>query len=1243
MIGQHHESASTFPAIEALRAEMKSVLWLGLVFLLVSLLLPLTGITHSVGDYLELNLREEYRLALFGSIGAFVYLLFAFSRPPSVEWRPVMAIGIAYGLIQYALGPAAPHPDLRLTYALLMVAEGLGICSAAAVALRAWRTGGEMRARAQLLLGAFAFVLVYIPSPGIFLQLTTAMHPATYDVMLYHFDATLGFQPSAVLALVTNVVPGMPEVLKTAYTVMPIGFAILYSAQFGLARPPKINLFALWLLSGITAALLAYHAFPATGPRYVFGEGFYLAMDSYAQLPFEKTMVQPVPRNAMPSMHLGWALLMWLNACLIGNRWLRAAFALLLGLNVLATLGLGHHYLIDLVVAVPFCLAFQAACLRRLAWNHPDRLRMIGLGLGLWIVWLFALRFGIEVFRAVPGLSWIAIAATVAASTYAYHRLLASFERAPEFEPAATVSQSLPGAIGTREVHRVAAMFVISGFAGLMYQVLFSKALALVFGSTSTAAYTVLATYMGGMAIGAWLGGRIAESRRNPLILYAGCEFGIGLYCAATPWIFQAVQWFYVTAASGAAPDAGMLTVLRIALGGISLLAPTILMGMTLPILARLFEQRSSSLGHSVAVLYGANTLGAAFGALLAGYFVLPLLGIYKTTLLTVVANFLVVLMAIQLYKRLRAEGSGRAAPVAAGDAGPAMGGGAQALRLGRAAVVALTVGGGVTLGLEVVYVHLLAVVAGNSTYAFSLMLFTFLLGLGAGAEGARQLLKLDLPLARMLAWLEFALAAMILLGVYLWDAMPGYFAEFAAYPITREFASREFVRGAVCMVAMFPPAFFIGALYPIAMECVGRAWTTHKVRALGYAAALNTFGNITGVLLAGFVLLPQIGALRSAQLLALVSLLVGAGVLLAAPTVAGRRAPAWAPAVLVLALLATQPGSFDYTRLTSGANVYFEAHTVGKVIDHAESVDGGLTSVNEAVTPRGGRLLTLYTNGKFQGNNSLEGEMKAQVGFALAPLLHTAKRERALVIGYGTGASARTLHAAGFREMEVVDLSADIVTLADRYFGEVNDAVTRQPGVHTHITDGRNYLLLQDRSYDLISMEVSSIWFAGAGSLYNREFYQLVKRRLRPEGVLQQWVQLHHIYPTDLLSVLASVHSEFKYVWLYLIGGQGIIVAINDPGSVPSDTIVAALDGTAGLKPLLALYEGSAGSLMKAVLLDPAGSERLLASIGVDPSILVSTDDNLRLEFNTPRGNVLDSTQSYRANLRFIAERSAK
>ena len=175
----------------------------------------------------------------------------------------------------------------------------------------------------------------------------------------------------------------------------------------------------------------------------------------------------------------------------------------------------------------------------------------------------------------------------------------------------------------------------------------------------------------------------------------------------------------------------------------------------------------------------------------------------------------------------------------------------------------------------------------------------------------------------------------------------------------------------------------------------------------------------------------------------------------------------------------------------------------MGKVIDHAESAEGGLTTVTQSADG----LLTLLTNGKFQGNNSEQGEMIAQKSIALIPLLHTAQRDTALVIGYGTGMTPRVIHENEFRSLDIAELSEDMVRLADRHFENINHAVTSQPGVNTYYTDGRNFLLTQSKEYDLISIEISSIWFAGAANLYNKEFYELVARRLTDEGVLQQWV----------------------------------------------------------------------------------------------------------------------------------------
>jgi predicted membrane-bound spermidine synthase len=514
-------------------------------------------------------------------------------------------------------------------------------------------------------------------------------------------------------------------------------------------------------------------------------------------------------------------------------------------------------------------------------------------------------------------------------------------------------------------------------------------------------------------------------------------------------------------------------------------------------------------------------------------------------------------------------------------------------------------------------------------------MLFGFLIGLGAGAQGTRWLLQAGVSLPLTLAWLEFALAAVILSGVHLWARIPEYFAYFAYYPLAREFGAREVVRGLVCLVAMIPPAVAIGALFPLAIEAVARARAGSPIASLGRAAALNTLGNIAGVLLAGFVLLPGIGALRSVQLLAVLCLLLG----LAAVGVSSlrRRVVAWLPAAVVLALLAAQPSSFDYSALASGANVYFAPQGYGNVIDHAESADGGLTTVGVVERPGEPRTLTLLTNGKFQGTDSEGGEMVAQVGLALAPLLHSPHRERALVIGFGTGVSARTLHAAGFRDLDIVDLSADILRLANAHFAKVNDRVLEKPGVHAHVTDGRNFLLLQDRAYDLVSMEITSIWFAGAASLYNREFYQLVKRRLQPHGVLQQWMQLHHLEPSDMLVILGTVRAEFAYVWLYDIGGQGIIVATNDPRAVPARSHIARIDAAPELGALLSSLGGSSRSLLQDRLLDPAATDRLLAGLGRPASYWISTDDNLHLEYSTPRGNVLDGQKSRDRNMELL------
>jgi predicted membrane-bound spermidine synthase len=1167
----------------------------------------------------------------YGSLALHFVLMFAFVGP---GWRAAGFVAAAGLALDALLLQGLDRRDWGFTVWLNSLGGGFGIASLAVFAWWAARGNDRQRAKGTALLAASTILLVYVLSIEAYLLLVGRLHPQTYDFIAYIIDGTYGFQPSETVAVVMRHLLGDTGLLSFAYRALPYAFPVLFAMQLRANARVPVNLYTMLVTSALTVLAL-YQLCPIAGPFYAFGIDFPHSLPDAAQLPQAPTVVPVLTaRNGMPSMHLGWSLLLWMNAGYLGG-WARAGYALLLGLTVLATLGLGEHYLIDLVAGVPAAVALQALCTRVLPWDSPERRHAVLGGAGLVAFWIIAVRYGLQAFLLVPGLAWLATIGTLAACVALYRPLARATRAALALPEAPAQAPSRAQDVGARrELRAVGLMFVLSGFAGLVYQVLFSKALALSFGSTATATYTVLATYMGGMALGAWLGGRLASQRTDALKLYAYCELGIGLYCAATPWIFRAIQALYVALAAGSDADAAELTVLRVLLGATALSVPTLLMGMTLPILARFFQSRAASLGTSVALLYGANTVGAALGALLAGYLIIPALGVFKTTLFTALLNLVVAALALRLVRQLGPEapaapiGPAAAQPVATVDAG--------ARRLGWLALLLLGLGGVVTLALEVNYIHLLAVVAGNSVYAFSLMLFSFLLGLAGGAQIAHWLLAGRAPLALCLAWIEFALAGAVLLGVYLWGSLPAYFASFAFYPVVEAFGTRELIRGLVCMVAMLPPALAIGALYPLAMEAVGRAHPAQAIRALGRAAALNTAGNIVGVLLAGFVLLPAIGALRSIQGLALLSLLLGAAVLAFAGAGQARaRAGAWVPAALVVALLATQPASFDYGALASGANVYFAPQNFGRVIDHAESADGGLTTVVQTEPVNGQRALTLLTNGKFQGSTG--GEMIAQIGFAVAPLLHTPARSRALLIGYGTGVSARTLHEAGFQSMDIVELSADIVRLADTHFAGVNAQVSRATGVRTHITDGRNFLLLQKHDYDLVSIEISSIWFAGAASLYNREFYQLVKRRLRADGVLQQWVQLHHITPLDLLYILGTVRAEFSHVWLYYLGGQGIIVASNDSRRQPAQENFHKLQASTSFAPLLRELGSSYEVLASATLLSPAGTERLLNSFSAPATRWVSTDDNLYLEYSTPKGNVLDGLQSRDNNVAFL------
>jgi spermidine synthase len=648
-------------------------------------------------------------------------------------------------------------------------------------------------------------------------------------------------------------------------------------------------------------------------------------------------------------------------------------------------------------------------------------------------------------------------------------------------------------------------------------------------------------------------------------------------------------------------------------------------MGATLPLLSRGIEASEPSGGsrreRRLSALYAANTLGGATGALAAAYAIVPALGLNYTLYASAFGSGLVGLAAAWKGRDVRVENGASAAVSVASPAPDATAAASLVVEISQrsapskrdAALLALLafLSGSLVFACEVLFTHLLALIIGNSAYAFGLILAAFLtsLFLGASLAGTARRWLSDAALPLGLA----ATAGALLVTLPYWDDLPRLFAT--SGDVVKTFEQREAVRGLTALAILLVPTSLMGLTFPLLLQRVASydgvgGW-------VGRLTAINTIGAVLGALGTGYVVLPLLGSQSS---LLAIGVGFGGSALLALPWVRGAARFVTIGVSASAALFGILSPRWDLSQLTSGANVYFEGQpSTQKVVSIHEDVHGGVTTValSEGV-------YTLYTNGKFQGNTGWE--MNAQRFFAHYPSIFVDHFDDALIIGLGTGTTLGTLATYPWKRLHVVEISPSIVSAARKYFQVPNRGAIDDPRVTLTHGDGRNHLLVSDRRYDLISMELSSIWFAGASSLYSSEFYGLVASRLNPGGVFQQWVQLHHVYKDDFATVVNTLRRNFPHVALFYGGGQGILVASFQPFRASRERL-QRLQTRADLQEVLPYGRPLEGLLEDILVLD-SGLDAFLANCAREAEMpiteLVSTDENLYLEYATPRGNVL-------------------
>ena len=491
----------------------------------------------------------------------------------------------------------------------------------------------------------------------------------------------------------------------------------------------------------------------------------------------------------------------------------------------------------------------------------------------------------------------------------------------------------------------LSVLYFASGVVGLVDEVIFFKYLSLSFGATAHASSAVLVAFMAGLALGATAAARLDARVSRPLLVYGVLEIAVGVACAASPALFGAVARAYASMASGTSSLA-TLEIVRGALAGAVVLLPTVAMGATLPLIARVAGSAAGG-ERRIAVLYGANTAGGALGSLLGAYLVVPALGLATSLRAGACVSVAIGVAAVALGRRQTPTYRPDSSPARAAAASPA-----TRPTSVPGLMVATAASGLLVFASEVIFVHLLALVDGTSVYVFGLVLAVFLVALSLGAVASRGLVR---HAGRGALAASLALSGLVLAGtVPLWDRLPEVFV--AVGPHVAGWWQREVVRGLVAALAIGLPATCMGTTFPIVLASL--ATREDRGAQTGRATATSTLASIAGSLLGGFVALPLLGSQRACGVIAIAYALAA----LAVPS--PRRWLVATAGVATAALVVLAP-RWDLARLSSGTNVYFEAQPEqGRVVWIDEDVHGGVVTVTE-----NGGITTLWTNGKYQGD----------------------------------------------------------------------------------------------------------------------------------------------------------------------------------------------------------------------------------------------------------------------------------
>jgi spermidine synthase len=729
-------------------------------------------------------------------------------------------------------------------------------------------------------------------------------------------------------------------------------------------------------------------------------------------------------------------------------------------------------------------------------------------------------------------------------------------------------------------------VFVFSGFAGLIYESIWTHYLKLFLGHAAYAQSLVLAVFMGGLAGGAWLAGRYSARIANPLRAYAAIEGAIGLLALAFHTVFAGVtDWAYATLLPALAHDTPVLAA-KLLLASALIVPQSLLLGMTFPLMsAGLARAYPATAGESVAMLYFTNSLGAALGVLASGFVLVEALALPGTLRFAGAMN-----LALAVAVWFLAQPAERVLPRE-----PAYNAAQGRLLLAVAFLTGLA-----SFVYEISWIRMLSLVLGASTHAFELMLATFILGLALGGLAVRRRVDATRSPERLLGWVQLAMAAAAAATLPLYDVTFGLMEALMKGLARTETGYFLFNAGgaAVAALVMLPATFFAGMTLPLLTGALLRRGAGEA--AIGHIYAANTLGAIAGVVLAVHAGLPLLGLKGTLLSGALVDAALGLALVWSAG--AARRAfaitaAACAAVLLSLALFV----ELDANKMTAGVFRHGElaASRDARVLFARDGKTATVHLVQYA------EATSLRTNGKSDGSVNLDpGSARGtdeitMVLTAALPLALKPDARTAAVIGIGTGLTTHTLlQSLSIEQVDTIEIEAAMAEAA-RGFMPRNSGAFADPRGSIHIDDAKTFFAARNRRYDLIISEPSNPWVSGVAGLFTREFYQRARAHLAEGGLLVQWFQLYEIDPSLVATVIGALGEVFPHYAVFAPSDHDLlIVAGGAPVPLPPQARIFEHPGVA--KELWTTHLLTAGDFDARYLGSRPTLEPLFASYGM-------------------------------------------